>query len=149
MPCELGIGSRGESIEVLGEDEAEGRKTLEVVEQITLAGVLEALQGAAVGVVEKLQAVLVGVLGCLRPEGPDEPFGAGTQEGGVVEDELLGSGEIGVRGPSRSGADTLVREPHHPLVVFPADQRPYLGGCRGSPTTCSFDFAMNFSRYAS
>ena len=96
MPCELGIWSRGESIEVLGEDEAEGRKTIEAVEQSTLAGVLEPLRGVAVSVFEKLQAVLVGVLGCLRPEGPDEPFGAGTQEGAVVEDELLGSGEIGV-----------------------------------------------------
>jgi hypothetical protein len=96
LPCELGIGSREESIEVLGEDEAEGRKTLEVIEQSTLAGVLEALRCVTLGVVEKLQAVLVGLLGGLRPEGPDEPFGAGTQEGGVVENELLGSGEIGV-----------------------------------------------------
>jgi hypothetical protein len=94
LSCELGIGSGGESIEVLGEDEAQGRKTLEAVEQNTLAGVLEPRRGVAVSVIEKLQAVLVGVLGCLRPEGPDEPCGAGTQEGGVVEDELLGSGEI-------------------------------------------------------
>jgi hypothetical protein len=94
LSCELGIGSRGESIEVLGEDEAQGRKTLEAVEQSTLAGVLQPLWGVAVNVVEKLQAVLVGVLGCLRPEGPDEPCGAGTQEGGVVEDELLGCGQI-------------------------------------------------------
>jgi hypothetical protein len=54
LPGELGIGSRGESIEVLGEDEAEGRKTLEVVEQSTLAGVLKPLRRVAVGVVEKL-----------------------------------------------------------------------------------------------
>ena len=62
----------------------------------TLAGVLEPLRGVAVSVVEKLQAVLVGVLGCLRPEGLDEPCGAGTQVGAVVEDELLDAGEIGV-----------------------------------------------------
>jgi len=96
LPCELGIGSREESIEVLGEDEAEGLKTLKVVEQSTLAGVLEPLRCVTLGVVEKLQAVLVGVLGGLPPEGPDKPCGAGTQEGAVVEDELLGSGEIGV-----------------------------------------------------
>ena len=96
MSCKLGIGSRGESIEVLGEDEAKGCKTLEMVEQSTLAGVLEALRRVAVGVVEKLQAVLVGVLGCLCPEGPDKPFGIGAQEVAVVEDELLDAGDIGV-----------------------------------------------------
>jgi hypothetical protein len=96
LSYKLGIGSRGESIEVLSEDEAQGRKSVKLIEQSTLAGVLEPLRGVAVSVVEKLQAVLVGVLGCLRPEGPGEPCGAGTQEGAVVEDELLGSGEIGV-----------------------------------------------------
>jgi hypothetical protein len=91
----FGIGSRGELVELLSEDEAKGRETLEVVEQSTLAGALEPMGRVAVGVVEKLQALLVGVLGCLRPEGPDEPGGAGAQEGAVVEDELLGAGEVG------------------------------------------------------
>jgi hypothetical protein len=96
LSCELGIGSWRESIEVLGEDEAKSRKTLEVVEQSTLAGALESLRRVAVGVVEKLQALLVGVLGCLRPEGLDEPCGIGAQKVAVVEDELLDAGDIGV-----------------------------------------------------
>jgi hypothetical protein len=96
LSCELGIGSWGESIKVLGEDEAKGRKTVEMVEQSTLTGALESQRGVAVGVVKKLQAVLVGVLGCLRPEGLDEPCGIGAQEAAVVEDELLDAGDIGV-----------------------------------------------------
>jgi len=96
LSCELGIGSWGESIEILGKDEADGRKAIEVVEQSTLAGVLEALRRVAVGVVNKLQAVLVCVLGCLCPEGLDEPSGIGAQEVAVVEDELFDAGDIGV-----------------------------------------------------
>jgi hypothetical protein len=96
LSCELGIGSWGKSIEILSENEAKGCKTLEVVEQSTLAGALESLRRVAVGVVEKLQALLVGLLGCLRPEGLDKPGGKGAQEVAVVEDELLDAGDIGV-----------------------------------------------------
>jgi len=96
LPCELGIESWGESIEILSEDEAEGRKTLEVVEQSTLASALEPLRRVAMGVGEKLHALLVGVLGCLRPEGLDKPCGKGAQEVAVVKDELLSPGELGV-----------------------------------------------------
>jgi hypothetical protein len=47
-------------------------------------------------VAEKLDALLVGVLGCLSPEGANEPSGAGAEQSRVVEDELFGPVEVGV-----------------------------------------------------
>ena len=83
-------------VEALREDKTKGRETLEMVEQSTLTGPLEPMRRVAVAVAEKLHALLVGMLSCISPEGPDEVLGARAEESCVVEDELLGLGEIGV-----------------------------------------------------
>jgi hypothetical protein len=95
LPGSFGIGSRGELVELLSEDEAKGRKALEVVEQSALTGLLEAMGRVAVSVAEELDAFLVGTLSCLSPEGPDKPRGARAKDRAVLEDEQLGAGEVG------------------------------------------------------
>jgi hypothetical protein len=103
LPGELGVGSQGESVELFGDDETEGGKAVEVIEQGDPAGTLEPLRGVAVSVAEELHTVLVSLVSRLLPEAADEPSGAGPEQGRVVEDELVGPGK------SELGRDAIPR----------------------------------------